>query len=629
MGKEIRSYIVKPPQSRRGFFSNLIYDANSYTDNEMRLRFKILTLRAASAIEHKLLQTDESWFADDINLAFEIQNSKSWFLPVTYRPRTLITQDRFHTVLSSRKLSWPSLSVLRRQIADFLLQRTKLHPDHMLNEPIHFVYLDLMQILERLALSSDAEFISAQIPRISQYLLQVSSLVTNNDAADKLFIDNCRIHLNKIMNDEIATTLNSKQLQNILSQLQSALENLGEQYHTILHFSFMSKRVNAHPYWELFQVSTLPDDQQLFPTSIAQSCLSSTELQTYDDRTYYTKAIPSCPQLPLHPDLTDEQRELYFTNLQQLEELIHFKQMLLQIQKVMEQAGEILTIRMFHRDLLNLFDKIDSFFITTHHSMLALLRESQELYHQSIVQQHSLPWWQSLITNRKQLFDAYIINHEKLARYTITKQSLTERLELTTELLYKAINQLRSLETVENEMQLSSQEEVFKLISTIYNWRKHQYKTIGLPLPEEPQLQIQARNTLSEPREKQFLAPAAPKDRTATKSENLIVEHNMLTEEPRKFRPSISAYPSSPLPLTSTRPNLFFSQPQPPLLSNNNRPVNPAPASNTVSSNALLLGAAIPGFIILVLIVICLQKKKNKAHVNNNEIYKESMNPYL
>jgi hypothetical protein len=638
MGKEARARQINPPNPRRSFFYRMLYNKLAYSEDELRFRSKILTLREASGLDKNLLETNEPWFSEDPELAFEIDNNNAWFLETTYRPRSHITLDKFIAKSPTPKVSWQSLIVLRRRIADFLIDRSQSHPEYMLNEPIHFFYLDLMQILERLALSNDADYVGAQLPRISHYIVQVSSLIPNHHGADKLFIDDCRIHINNVLNNDIAKVIDSTKLNNILSQTQTALQSLGQDYHTILHFSYMSnkplsdqpywhintQKVNEHPYFELFQDHEKPDSQHLFPTSIGQDCLSENALQILDnndfaDRTYYTTALPKCPDLPFHPDLTVEQKELYLKNLKQLEELVHFKQMLLQVQKLMEQTGELFTIMMFRQELLNLFDQIDQYFIQMHQSMSNLLDDNEALYHESIIQRQTLSWWKHITSNRQLLLDSYIANQEKLNRHSINKNSLDTRRKKVTDLLSGAVNQLRSFEMTQDNKLLYAKHEVNQLLSAIYDWRINQHQLMNLPMPEKPKFLIAHQpNTVIITDESPIDHPILLDDSIKDSSE-LLDEFSNEHDEPIYVQPQPSAIAAE------NENRLFLFQPT----AANRLPITnsqtPLLAGTTPSSEnnsqMIFAGVAIGGLIFLALLIVvyCYKKASVPSRIQDFE----------
>ncbi|MCC5791259.1 MAG: hypothetical protein JJT82_01420 [Legionellaceae bacterium] len=479
-------YQAKKPQPRRHFWQSLWYDHACYTPAERRIREKILILRQHSSLDASLLQTDNSWFHEDESIAYIINNQDAWFLETMYTPRTPVTRDAFHITSRSTQPVWTSLSILTRQIGDYLLLRSRDLSDAELNDPLHYFYLDIIQIINRLSQHPDSAFVAAQLPRLSQYLQQTSILTSHSDSSDQLFIDDCRIALRKVLNQEIASQLDSRQFGTILSQLQSALEYLGERHHTLLHFALVATPVNEHPYWELFaQQENQPEPLTTFPTLIGQHCLT----QPHDQPPSIISILPNCPNLQFLSDTSVKQQQLYLDNLQNLQELLRFKQMLMRVQRLTEQAGELFTLHYFRQDLLGLVDQVDQFFQKAHLSALELLQENDKVYHDSIIQLQSLSWWNKIWRGREGELLTYLNNQNNLARFTINRPSLEDSLRKVTELLLRASSQLRSQQFLQQQQLrlMDVQQEAQLLLGAMYQWRLQQNERLGLPLP--PQLQ--------------------------------------------------------------------------------------------------------------------------------------------
>lgn len=499
MGKHkapIKHYQPQKPVPRQSWWQRIWYQPEGYTAEEMHFRDKVMILRTHSGIDPTLLQTDEPWFQTELELALVIKNQDAFFFKTEYVPRTKISRDTFHIVLPKQHQAWPHIAVLRLKTSDFLLHRAKAHSDAELNEPMHFVYLDLIQIFSRLGENPNAEYVALQLPKVSQYLQQLSSLIPDPRSSDKLFIEDCRVALRHVLNNDISAVLNSQQFTSLLSQLQVHLELLGEHYHTLLHFALVDSKVNDHPYWEYFISREALPNQEAFPTMTGQDCLSSNTAitsSTSEATNQVQTLVPHCPSLQFLSSSSDAQRQLYFENLEHLQQLLRFKSMLSQVQSLAQKGGEIFTLHYFREDLLGLMDQVDLFFSSTHKSMLRLLNENDQLHHQSIVELSNVGWWQRLFPNTKNKLMRYISNQNNFARFGITQQSLQHQLDKVTNLLLRSNTQLRSHRLLEEEKILSLQQDAQILLTSLYQWRIEQNPRLGLPLPSLPKLLNQAQ----------------------------------------------------------------------------------------------------------------------------------------
>ncbi len=628
------TYQAEKPLARQNVWQSLWYDSETYTSEELRIREKILILRKHSGIDNQLLETGDPWFSEEVSQAFHIKNENSWFLKTSYTPRSHITRDNFHILLPNHKQSWPKISSLRLQTGDFLLKRTEEHTDSELNEPFHYFYLDLVNIFTRLAQNSDGEYVATQLSMVSQYIQQVSTLITNPKSNDKLFMEHCRVHLREVLKEDITSALDSQQFSNLFIQLQSALEILGEQYHTLLHFALIDTPVNAHPYWEYFIHEEPVEAVDFLPTIAARDCLATHESQSDSEDAFTIKTVlPDCPTVSFGPDVSQKQQELYFKNLKFLQDLLRFKQMLMRIQALTQQAGELFTRHYFRNDLFNLFNQVEQFFLNTHNSMLQLLEENDELHHQSIVALNEMSWWSALWSNRQTRLETYIQNQNNFARFNINPRSLKTHLDRITNLLIRASTQLRTpqLASGKDEYLLNLQNEVQTLFGAMYNWRIEQNIQFELPLPEKPKLLALADN------EEQTVKA----EKQSSKS--FLYHRNSEYQNENSLRKPLS---DVNIPSVSSSPPVFFppersglgNLAQPTLYgesSPNNYMLNPLNNNNTntlpssTANGTLLLLTGVP-FIFVIGLLLYLYFKRPHEEENEEllENSDEEMEPF-
>ncbi|KTD18699.1 Uncharacterised protein [Legionella lansingensis] len=501
-------YRPMPSQSRFGLVFGVLHNEACYTPEELEYRARVLRARASSGLDSDLLQTSNSWFSSNQDAAFVNINEQSWFFSAEYQPREGITTEAFHIpLIESQRLHWPELGTMTRVIGDYLLLRnSNLAADH-LNQPMNYVLLDVVQMLNRLSKIENPEHVANQLQLLHNYLRAVEIHTSPTIGSDRLFLADCRRtferHQTKIENQ-----IHSRQLKAQIHKVQQQLTQVAELRHTVLHFALIDQPVNAHPYWEHF-ASHQPqlNSKAEFPTLAAKNCAThhADEVTKIDEKNtehklvaleLSAKTLDHCQDFKFVDNLPGTVKKAYSDSLVDLQEILRFQGILDQLQQLFDQAGEVFTIIQFREQMLGLLQNIEKFIQDSHQTIVQVLEANANIYHQSIQAKQDLQWWEKLLTDRQKKIDDFINNQDNLARFDVTLPDLHKASKDLFQQVNQAMNYLTQQAGEKKQLELISSTRglVQQLMNSMHAWIGRQYELKGLSAPEKISL-IEASKT--------------------------------------------------------------------------------------------------------------------------------------
>nr|HAT8714328.1 hypothetical protein [Legionella jordanis] len=495
------NYRSMPAQSRFGYVFGFFHDESCYTTDELQFRIKILNLRANSGLDADLLQTDNSWFASD-EAAFINVNEHSWVLNAEFRPRHALSRDDFHiNLIDSNRLQWPELGTMTRVIGDYLLLRNANLEAQHLNQPMNYVLLDVTQILRRLSMSENADYVKQQLQLLQNYLRAVEIHTSPVKGSDRLFLTDCRQSMENHQ-ASIENHIQSRQLKTQIHQIQQELNRIGELRHTILHFALSEQEVNPHPYWEHFASQPQNMASQVeFPTLAAKNCAQRNvdELSERAENPAKSsqvielelspKTLSDCRDFKFVSNLPEDVQQAYSDSLVDLQEILRFEGIVDQLLQLFDKAGEVFTIVQFREQMQALLLNIEQFIQRSHQNIMHVIEMNAILYQQFIQDKQNLSWWEKLMTQRQHKIDSFINNQDNLARFDVTQSNLL----LASKKLFKQIKQVithleqQAAESKQLQLMSSTRNLVEQLIDSMHAWMKRQHQLKGLPLPKKPE----------------------------------------------------------------------------------------------------------------------------------------------
>lgn len=130
------------PATRR-FYSSYFYGGEScYTSDAVKFRELILKFRNHD-IDQNYLHTDNVWFNQDFNTAFDNLNQGAWGFPDRFKPRNSVLRDAFYfNSIDAADKKWQSAEILIKKIGDYLILRNRKLSDEYLNQPMNIFLLD-------------------------------------------------------------------------------------------------------------------------------------------------------------------------------------------------------------------------------------------------------------------------------------------------------------------------------------------------------------------------------------------------------------------------------------------------------------------------------------------------------
>jgi len=459
-------YRPMPAESRFGLQSLVLNQEDCYTDEELQWRIAVLNTRKHSGLNQELLQTSNSWFAEDAEQAFIMINPNSWLLKPAFHPRQVLNRNDFHIpLINSPLLKWQRLGTMTRLIGDYLLIRNDQLTDPYLNQPMNYILLDLIQILKRLAMQQDANFVAHQLQLLSPYLRQVEIVLSPFKGSDRLFLAECRRTLEDIVQNDIEQQLQTQQLKVRVRQIGVQLNHIAELRHTVLHFALTANPVNPHPYWEQFITPADTQPTIAFPTILAKSCLKKEQA---------VASLRNCAGFKFIAQLPESLQINYQQGLEDLEEILRIQDLLQQLLAIFDQAGELFTVLQFREQIQHLLQHIEQFMQRSQQNILAVFNSNMNAYHQHIQDKQDLDssWvLHRLLNHRGRELDHFITNQDNLARFItgaqdlqLANKELFQQLSLTQTILQEATDERQW------ELADSTKELVLELKRTMHGW---------------------------------------------------------------------------------------------------------------------------------------------------------------
>ncbi|MFC7780271.1 hypothetical protein [Legionella taurinensis] len=492
------TYRAMPPQARFGFFTRPLHDESCYTQEELHLREAILAARSQSGLDPDLLRTDMAWFSPDNQVALVNVNEGSWIFGNEYRPRQGLSRDDFHIGLINRQLHWPALNTMTRFIGDYLLIRNNQLDDRHLNQPLNYVFLDAVQILNRMAVIHDGRFVNKQLQLLNKYLRVVETHVSPTQGSDRLFLADCRYTLEHRIAKDIENKQQSQQLKLQFEQVRHQLNRVAELRHTVLHFALTDSTVNPHPYWEHFsEVPRGIEGKQEFPTLSAKHCAEKTSdalAQPGNPQLSQLKLTPhtldNCPALGLIDKTSTAIKAAYGQSISDLQEVLRFQHILDSLLQLFDQAGEVFTLIQLRRQMNNLLLGIEQFVQQSEQHIVSVVEANSRLYHQLIQDKQDLSWWERMTSGKAEKIDRYINNQDNLARFPTSSSDLSAASKELLDGVHEVLNHLKQqgTETQQVAMVSSTRELVQHLMDSMHAWVGHQQEINGLPIPDKPAL---------------------------------------------------------------------------------------------------------------------------------------------
>lgn len=422
-------YRPMPAVSRFGIKSWLFHDESCYTGEELQLHRQLLQIREKSGIHPDILFTDNNWFNPD--QAFITINPDSWVLPRLLKPGKSITSMDFHIpLLENTRLKWTILSTMMRNIGDYLIIRNQDLPATLLNQPLNYVLLDLVQILKHLADKDNAEFVEQELKQVVRYLRAIEIEISPMAGSDRLFLADSRRKIETEVLPEIQAWLQTQFFKTRLPQIKNHLQDIAEQRHTLLHFSLTKVRANEHPYLEYFinPPEALQKDTA-FPTMTAKACASIKLRQekALPALEFAPEALRNCPGFKYIEELPNSVIDAYGQALSDIQEILRFQEILDNLIQVIDKTGEIFAIARFREEILLLMQEIEAFIRLSQQAITTIQDTNSILYHQTIHQKKELRTYEKLLTNKESQLDEFIKNQDNLARFPVNPAELTKK----------------------------------------------------------------------------------------------------------------------------------------------------------------------------------------------------------
>lgn len=400
-----------------------LHSETGYTEEELNFRTWVLNLRAHSGIHSDYLINPSSWFADDLQ-AFVNVYERSWFFFNTFQTRHKLTPDDFHVQpIESQRLQWPLLYDLMQKTGDYLLIRNQNLKLAHLNQPMNFVFCDIINILKGISQHPNILQTKEQLSLLTRYIRAIEKNISPLVGSDRLFLANFRNIMDTDIHPQLTHQIESQLLKDRLWELAKTITQLSMERNRILHFALNDKRVNPHPY---DFTTNLYDNLETYPTQAARECgKSSTELMINQATALKitAKQLRDCPHL--HLIITDELiLDQYAKAVSDLNELSQFQKIITHIIELLGQAGEVYTVHQFKEQLVLLLRKMDSFVDASALNIEGIIHENTQAYHQAIQQQQNLPWLKRWFTSEEEKLKTFIENQDNLAQFPSTSTDL-------------------------------------------------------------------------------------------------------------------------------------------------------------------------------------------------------------
>lgn len=374
------SFMPRGIQDRTSYFNplNLLFNFEScYIEENFLLREKILAHRNTANFPPDLLQSDSSWFSDNLEVAFEDLNENSYVLAPQKRPRHHLSMNDFRvTQPDYGKYEWGSLGQLEVDIGDFLLNRNRLisesRPEH-LNDPMNYFFFDLKRIARLLAKEKSTDMLSDSLGALLHYINFVETELAF-DSQDRMFIGQVREMINKRVLPQIKEKMGSDSLKLKLTTLVDEIERVADTCHRELHYDFQDQDVNPHIASIWGEIDE--NEKRKHPLQALLGCVQESEASNqvslnrrasqalfFDNKPdkaspFTVKLLEDCEPLQLMQDLSEQDKSIYANLASNINKLLQYKSLLKSLVGFVDEVGQYQVIKGYQTELLQFLDTI-------------------------------------------------------------------------------------------------------------------------------------------------------------------------------------------------------------------------------------------------------------------------------
>lgn len=406
--------LIPMPHKRRFYFSWLLGGEECYTSDEMQLRQTIRELRMAVALPEEIQDSAVGWFREDKQALLDIYEG-SWFFSACYKPNENIKSDHFASnLLRHDVVSWPELGKFVLELGDYLMIRNQFLPTSHYNQPMNYVLMDLRRILERLASVRDEQRLLTGLKPVRAYIAGIERLISPIKGSDHVFLTDMRTGLYQ-QEKIIAARVSRQSIHREIEKIKYAVQNLAQQSHAILHFSFAKARVNAHPHIELLQENSLNTEQLLLhPVNGATRCMQ-------DDA-----SLHDCPFLHLSDIDKNTATQAYRRSIAGVKAFLDFDRLLAKALAMSSQTGEVYSLFEMHAEFGPILQVIADIAHAQIKDAQIVIEENQAQYQQAVqtlqASNRLSHWFGSARSQAKTV----LVNQNALALFKIDIDTLTE-----------------------------------------------------------------------------------------------------------------------------------------------------------------------------------------------------------
>lgn len=439
---EQRTRLIPMPYQRRFYFSWLFGGEECYTEDEMRLRQSVRELRLSAGLPEEIRDSTLGWFREDKQALVNIYED-SWFFAACYKPHEGLKSDNFASnLLRHDVVSWSELGKFMLKLGDYLILRNQYLPTSHYNQPINYVLMDLRRSLERLASIKDEQRLLAGLKPLRAYIAGIERLISPIKGGDHVFLTDLRTGLYQ-QEKTIVERVAQHSIHRELEKIKHAIQNLAQESHAMLHFSFARKKVNAHPHIELLQQPMVkPEDLPLHPVSGAAQCLQD------------KASLESCPFLQLDSIDKPAVTEAYRRSIEGLQSLLAFNRLLEKALAMTFETGEVYSLFEMHQTCEPLLRAISEIAQNQVKDAQMVMDENQEQYRlavQNMQTSSRLSRWFGSAASKAEII---LANQDSLASFKIDVDALAssnDALQMALQRLHQhfmELNQERASELV-------------------------------------------------------------------------------------------------------------------------------------------------------------------------------------
>lgn len=485
---ERRARFISAPYQRRYYFSWLLGGEDGYTSEEMQQRSTIRELRLASPLLEEVQDSRFEWFREDKQALINIYED-SWFFRACFKPRETLKSDSFAShLLRHDVVSWPELGKFVLELGDYLIIRNQNLPPEHYNQPMNYVLMDIRSILERLASIKDEQRLLLGLKPLRAYIAGIERLISPASGGDHIFLTDLRSSLYR-QEKIFAARVSRQSIHRELEKIQHTIQNLAQQLHAMLHFSFARQLVNAHPHIEFLETDLLKEnDLLLHPVSGAEKCIRD------------KVALQNCPFLRFPDKDKSLVVEAYQGSIGGLRALLDFSDLLEKALIMTTETGEVFSLFEMHQKCEPILRELGAIANTIVKDAYIVIEQSQEQYRLAVETMQASGrlsrWFGSAVPQAK----AIIENQDVLALFKIDMDALSdsnEALQTALQRLHQhftELNQERAQELVQQAR--TSVGDFFKSAS---NWQEkyHVLANAKAIAPTHPQLGLSSQSFLS------------------------------------------------------------------------------------------------------------------------------------